>query len=128
MSLTPFSQGRKIDARHILALMSQQAGHMPAGGVLVHSLLAAGKILLDRICMAQAVAGQRTMSVSDLHGVTVPVEKALKAVDRKVGRGTKTLGVIQVDESVWKKLTREEKQEIERICDEKLEQYYSRLF
>ena len=40
---------------------------------------------------------------------------------------TKTLGVIQVDESVWKKLTREEKQEIERICDEKLEQYYSRL-
>ncbi|WP_390450436.1 hypothetical protein [Pseudoflavonifractor gallinarum] len=34
----------------------------------------------------------------------------------------KTLGVIQVDESVWKKLTREEKQEIERICDEKLEQ------
>lgn len=39
----------------------------------------------------------------------------------------KTLGVIQVDESVWKKLTREEKQEIERICDEKLEQYYSRF-
>ena len=37
---------------------------------------------------------------------------------------TKTLGVIQVDESVWKKLTRDEKQEIERICDEKLEQYY----
>ena len=40
---------------------------------------------------------------------------------------TKTLGVIQADESVWKKLTREEKQEIERICDEKLEQYYNRL-
>lgn len=40
---------------------------------------------------------------------------------------TKTLGVVQVDESIWKKLTREEKQEIERICDEKLEQYYSRL-
>lgn len=40
---------------------------------------------------------------------------------------TKTLGVIQVDESVWKKLTWEEKQEIERICDEKLEQYYRRL-
>ena len=30
-------------------------------------------------------------------------------------------------ESVWKKLTQEEKQEIERICDEKLEQYYSRF-
>ena len=30
-------------------------------------------------------------------------------------------------ESVWKKLTRDEKQEIERICDEKLESYFSRL-
>ena len=40
---------------------------------------------------------------------------------------TKTLGVIQVDESVWKKLTREGKQEFERICDEKLEQYYGRF-
>ena len=40
---------------------------------------------------------------------------------------TKTLGVIQVDESVWKKLTREEKQEIERVCDEKLEDYYRRF-
>ena len=39
----------------------------------------------------------------------------------------RTLGVIQVDESVWKKLTQEEKTEIERICDEKLEQYYRRL-
>ena len=39
----------------------------------------------------------------------------------------KILGVIQVDESVWKKLTREEKQEIERICDEKLESYFQRL-
>ena len=40
---------------------------------------------------------------------------------------TKTLGVIQMDESVWKKLTREERQEIERICDEKLERYFQRL-
>ena len=40
---------------------------------------------------------------------------------------TTTLGVIQVDESIWKKLTREEKQETERICDEKLEQYYRQL-
>ena len=46
--------------------------------------------------------------------------------DMQMLHHTKTLGVIQVDESVWKKLTREEKQEIERICDEKLEQYYSR--
>ena len=40
---------------------------------------------------------------------------------------TKTLGVVQVDEAVWKKLTQEEKQEIERICDEKLESYFGRL-
>ena len=47
--------------------------------------------------------------------------------DMQMLHHTKTLGVIQVDESVWKKLTREEKQEIERICDKKLEQYYGRL-
>ena len=47
--------------------------------------------------------------------------------DMQMLHHTKILGVIQVDESVWKKLTREEKQEIERICDEKLEQYYRRL-
>lgn len=47
--------------------------------------------------------------------------------DMQMLHHTKTLGVIQVDESIWKKLTREEKQEIERICDERLERYYSRL-
>ena len=47
--------------------------------------------------------------------------------DIQVLHHTKTLGVIQVDKSVWKKLTREEKQEIERICDEKLEEYYQRF-
>ena len=47
--------------------------------------------------------------------------------DMQMLHHTKTLGVIQVDESVWKKLTRDEKQEIERICDEKLERYFQRL-
>ena len=47
--------------------------------------------------------------------------------DMQMLHHTKTLGIIQVDESVWKKLTREEKQEIERICNEKLEQYYQRM-
>ena len=47
--------------------------------------------------------------------------------DMQMLHHTKTLGVIQVDESVWKKLTREEKQEIERICDEKLAEYYRRF-
>ena len=42
-------------------------------------------------------------------------------------RHTKTLGIVQVDESVWKKLSKEEKAEIEKNCDEKLENYYKRL-
>ena len=40
---------------------------------------------------------------------------------------TKTLGVIQVDESVWRKLTEGEKTEIKKICLEKLDTYYKRL-
>ena len=40
---------------------------------------------------------------------------------------TKNLGIIQVEETVWKRLTAEEKVEIARICDEKLDSYYSRL-
>ena len=47
--------------------------------------------------------------------------------DMQMLHHTKTLGVIQGDESIWKKLTREEKQKIERICDEKLEEYYRRF-
>ena len=47
--------------------------------------------------------------------------------DMQMLRHTKTLGIVQVDESVWKRLTTEEKAEIERICDEKLESYYVRL-
>ena len=46
--------------------------------------------------------------------------------DMNMMRHTKTLGVIEVDSTVWKKLTPEEKQRIECICDEKLVQYYKR--
>ena len=38
---------------------------------------------------------------------------------------TKTLGVIEVDSTVCKKLSDAEKREIEQICEEKLEQYYA---
>lgn len=47
--------------------------------------------------------------------------------DMQMMHHTKTLGIIQVDESVWKQLTAAEKAEIEKICDEKLAAYYSRL-
>ena len=47
--------------------------------------------------------------------------------DMQMLRHTKTLGIVQVDESVWKNLSKAEKAEIEKICDEKLEQYYGRI-
>lgn len=47
--------------------------------------------------------------------------------DMQMLRHTKTLGIIQVDEAVWKRLTADEKREIERICDEKLESYFARI-
>lgn len=39
---------------------------------------------------------------------------------------TKTLGVIEVDSTVWKKLTDCEKKHVVEICDEKLASYYER--
>lgn len=47
--------------------------------------------------------------------------------DMQMLRHTRTLGVIQVDEAVWKALGKEEKVEIERLCEEKLVEYYGRL-
>lgn len=47
--------------------------------------------------------------------------------DMQMMRHTKTLGIIQVDEAVWKHLTAEEKAEIDSICDEKLKLYFERL-
>ncbi|MBR2885925.1 MAG: DEAD/DEAH box helicase family protein [Clostridia bacterium] len=40
---------------------------------------------------------------------------------------TKTLGVVQIDSCVWKALSEEEKHEIIRLCDTKLEEYYKRI-
>ena len=47
--------------------------------------------------------------------------------DMQMLRHTKMLGVVQVDESVWKKLSKDEKAEIEKICDEELERYFSNI-
>ena len=47
--------------------------------------------------------------------------------DMQMIRHTKTLGIVQVDEAVWKHLSADEKDEIKSICDEKLEAYFSRL-
>lgn len=47
--------------------------------------------------------------------------------DMQMLRHTKTLGIVQIDEAVWKHLNADEKYEIERICNEKLDSYYARM-
>jgi len=47
--------------------------------------------------------------------------------DMQMLRHTKTLGIIEVEPTVWKNLTDDEKSEIVRICDEKLNEYYNRF-
>ena len=46
--------------------------------------------------------------------------------DMNMMRHTKTLGVIEVDSTVWKKLTPEDKERILTVCEDKLEAYYRR--
>ncbi|MBO5907058.1 MAG: hypothetical protein J6Q85_02765 [Clostridia bacterium] len=47
--------------------------------------------------------------------------------DMNMFRHTKTLGVVEVDSTVWKKLTDSEKKWIESICNERIEKYYQRI-
>lgn len=47
--------------------------------------------------------------------------------DMQMLRHTKTLGIVEVEPTVWKNLNAEEKEEIIRICDEKLAAYYAKL-
>lgn len=47
--------------------------------------------------------------------------------DMDMLRHTRTLGIIEVDSSVWKKLTDEDKAKIAAICEEKLAAYYKRI-
>ena len=47
--------------------------------------------------------------------------------DMQMIHHTKTLSIVQVDESVWKHLSKEEKAELDKICDEKLEWYFRKF-
>ena len=47
--------------------------------------------------------------------------------DMQMMRHTKTLGIVEVDSSVWKQLTVEEKDEIHAVCVDKLKRYYDAL-
>ena len=47
--------------------------------------------------------------------------------DMNMMRHTKTLGIVEVDSSVWKKLSEEEKEHILSVCDKKLDEYYARI-
>ena len=47
--------------------------------------------------------------------------------DMQMMRHTKTLGIVEVDSTVWKKLSDAEREEIRKICIEKLDAYYARM-
>ena len=47
--------------------------------------------------------------------------------DMQMLHHTKTLGIIEVDQAVWKKLQPDEKEEILRVCEDKLNAYYRRI-
>ncbi len=42
-------------------------------------------------------------------------------------RHTKTLGIIELDKAIWKKLTKDDLANISKICEEKLSVYYGRI-
>ena len=47
--------------------------------------------------------------------------------DMNMMRHTKTLGMVEVDSTVWKRLSADDKANIIKICDDKLEKYYQRI-
>ncbi|MGN1133939.1 MAG: DEAD/DEAH box helicase [Oscillospiraceae bacterium] len=47
--------------------------------------------------------------------------------DMQMLRHTKTLGVVEVEPTVWKNLSDDDKSNILKICDEKLDKYYERF-
>lgn len=47
--------------------------------------------------------------------------------DMNMLRHTKTLGIVEVDSTIWKNLSNEDKTEIERVCEEKLNGYYNKM-
>lgn len=47
--------------------------------------------------------------------------------DMNMMRHTKTLGMVEVDSTVWKRLSADDKTNIIKICNDKLEKYYQRI-
>ncbi|MBR6670995.1 MAG: DEAD/DEAH box helicase [Ruminococcus sp.] len=47
--------------------------------------------------------------------------------DRQMLRHSKTIGIIEIESTVWKNLSNEEKEHIINVCDVKLEEYYKRI-
>jgi hypothetical protein len=47
--------------------------------------------------------------------------------DMQMLRHTKTLGIVEVEPTVWKNLSNEEKAAILEVCDRKLEGYYEKI-
>lgn len=47
--------------------------------------------------------------------------------DMNMMNHSKTIGIIQVDALVWEKLSDSDREQIEKTCDKKLDEYYDRL-
>lgn len=47
--------------------------------------------------------------------------------DMQMLRHTNTLGIIEVDSTIWKRLTNDDKEEIKQICEEKLQEYFRKF-
>jgi superfamily II DNA or RNA helicase len=47
--------------------------------------------------------------------------------DMQMLRHTKTLGIIEVDRAVWSRLEQSDRDSVDRICEEKLQQYFCRF-
>ncbi|SMC62210.1 DEAD/DEAH box helicase [Papillibacter cinnamivorans] len=60
-----------------------------------------------------------------LHNILIYPYKRFE--DMSIMRHTKTLGIIQVDETIWKHLNEDEKAKIEQVCNEKLMAYFQHL-
>jgi hypothetical protein len=47
--------------------------------------------------------------------------------EMSAARHSKTLGTIEIERTIWRKLTDDDKRRIETICEEKLDAYFRRL-
>ena len=82
--------------------------------------------------MKVAVIGPRALTVTNRgdyppYNTTEIISGGAKGVDTCARDYALSHGIVEVEPTVWKLLTCDEKEEIGRICEEKLEEYYRRF-